>query len=70
MVKYNINYSNHLVLAYVADIDECQTLPGLCRNGRCLNTMGSFRCVCDRGYKPDISGQYCIGEILVALYAC
>ena len=35
------------------DIDECKTLPGLCENGQCVNTLGSYRCICDRGFKPD-----------------
>ena len=25
------------------DIDECSTLSGLCENGRCVNTLGSYR---------------------------
>ncbi len=36
------------------DIDECRTLPNLCENGQCINTLGSYRCICDRGFKPDI----------------
>ncbi|XP_059151338.1 fibrillin-1-like isoform X1 [Physella acuta] len=42
------------------DIDECSSMPGACKNGRCLNTMGSYRCVCDKGYKTDVSGKKCI----------
>lgn len=41
------------------DIDECQ-MPNLCRNGKCINTMGSYRCICDKGYQPDHSGTRCI----------
>ena len=26
------------------DIDECSSMPTACDNGRCLNTMGSYRC--------------------------
>ncbi|XP_067425353.1 fibrillin-2 isoform X2 [Emydura macquarii macquarii] len=42
------------------DIDECQVMPNLCRNGQCINTMGSFRCFCKVGYTTDISGTSCM----------
>ncbi|XP_064294038.1 fibrillin-2 isoform X2 [Phalacrocorax carbo] len=42
------------------DIDECKVMPNLCRNGQCINTMGSFRCFCKIGYTTDISGTSCI----------
>ncbi|XP_043390493.1 latent-transforming growth factor beta-binding protein 4 isoform X7 [Chelonia mydas] len=35
------------------DIDECSEAegpPALCLNGGCLNTDGSYRCLCPRGY--------------------
>ncbi|NXQ28620.1 FBN2 protein, partial [Alaudala cheleensis] len=41
------------------DIDECKVLPNLCRNGQCINTMGSFRCFCKAGYTTDITGTSC-----------
>ncbi|XP_020288632.1 fibrillin-3-like isoform X2 [Pseudomyrmex gracilis] len=47
------------------DIDECQRTPNPCRFAqKCVNTMGSYRCVsgviCRPGYTLDPSGQYCI----------
>ncbi|CAB3384639.1 Hypothetical predicted protein [Cloeon dipterum] len=39
------------------DIDECSTLPDLCRNGQCVNTLGSYRCICNKGYKLDGSSN-------------
>ncbi|XP_006007076.2 fibrillin-2 [Latimeria chalumnae] len=42
------------------DIDECRVMPNLCKNGKCINTMGSFRCLCKIGYTTDITGSACI----------
>ncbi|XP_074851141.1 fibrillin-2 [Carettochelys insculpta] len=42
------------------DIDECKVMPNLCRNGQCINTMGSFRCFCKVGYTTDITGTSCV----------
>lgn len=33
-----------------ADIDECLTTVGLCGEGDCLNTEGSYMCICPKGY--------------------
>ncbi|XP_070391076.1 signal peptide, CUB and EGF-like domain-containing protein 2 isoform X4 [Dermacentor albipictus] len=40
------------------DIDECQTQQNTCK-GQCVNTDGSFRCVCPAGYKLDTDGKSC-----------
>ena len=32
------------------DIDECAENPGICGNGTCVNTEGSYDCDCDPGY--------------------
>lgn len=45
-----------------ADINECEVFPGVCKNGRCVNTQGSFRCECAEGLTLDSSGRTCVGK--------
>lgn len=45
-----------------ADVDECVGGGGLCHLGRCVNTEGSFRCVCDVGFELSPDGKNCVGE--------
>ncbi|GCB64860.1 hypothetical protein scyTo_0014819, partial [Scyliorhinus torazame] len=42
------------------DIDECRVIPNLCKNGQCINTMGSFRCFCNIGYTTDLTATSCV----------
>ena len=45
---------------YLADIDECETMMDDCdENADCINTEGSFECVCKPGYTGD--GKDCEG---------
>uniref|UniRef100_A0AAY5ENB4 Fibrillin-1 n=1 Tax=Electrophorus electricus TaxID=8005 RepID=A0AAY5ENB4_ELEEL len=41
-------------------IDECKVMGNLCKNGQCVNTLGSYKCTCKPGYAPDISGTICV----------
>ncbi|XP_067332079.1 latent-transforming growth factor beta-binding protein 1 isoform X2 [Channa argus] len=43
------------------DLDECQ-LHGVCPNGNCVNTVGSYRCMCKPGYIPDPTLTTCISN--------
>lgn len=43
--------------------------PGVCINGKCINTPGSFFCQCPPGMTVDISGRTCIG-VYFCLSAC
>lgn len=47
-------------------MNECLDNPGICQNGICINTDGSFRCECPFGYNLDYTGVNCIGENLSA----
>ncbi|KAJ8014189.1 hypothetical protein DPEC_G00037670 [Dallia pectoralis] len=47
--------------SHCQDLDECQ-LQGVCPNGDCLNTIGSYRCICKAGYIPDSTFSTCIPD--------
>lgn len=44
------------------DINECTEFPGMCANGRCKNSIGSYNCKCNKGYALDEFKIKCIGE--------
>lgn len=47
-------------MCFLADINECVD-PSPCPHGRCVNTLGSYKCVsCGDGYQPR-NGR-CVGE--------
>ncbi|RXM33012.1 Latent-transforming growth factor beta-binding protein 2 [Acipenser ruthenus] len=48
-------------ITYCQDINECQ-LQGVCPNGNCLNTIGSYRCTCKAGYVPDPTLSTCVPD--------
>ncbi len=42
------------------DINECAQNPNICSDhGACENLPGSYKCICDPGYEPDITGKSC-----------
>lgn len=47
---------------FFTDVNECQTIPGVCQNGRCLNLQGGYRCQCQPGYRVSADGKRCIGK--------
>lgn len=54
-------------LLFGADMNECLDNPGICQNGICINTDGSFRCECPFGYNLDYTGVNCVGETMEKL---
>ena len=43
------------------DVDECNSGTGNCSQG-CVNTIGSYYCTCNAGYKMQASGKNCTGN--------
>ncbi|XP_054557268.1 fibrillin-1 isoform X2 [Talpa occidentalis] len=42
------------------DINECEVFPGVCKNGICVNSRGSFKCQCPNGMTLDATGRICL----------
>lgn len=61
--KEKIFFFTYLELFLILDINECEQ-PGLCDpHGECLNTDGSFHCVCEQGFSISADGRTCEGKI-------
>lgn len=52
------------------EIDECALMPEMCNHGECINTPGSFHCVCDPGYVYDEFAHQCIGILYSIVRSC
>ena len=53
----------HLIFHWLClhvDVNECFYNPNICSNGKCENTAGSYRCVCNDGFTVNKSGKRCI----------
>ena len=47
--------------SFLTDIDECIEGTSGCAHN-CTNTIGSYNCYCDRGYRLESDGQTCTGK--------
>ncbi|XP_040901991.1 LOW QUALITY PROTEIN: latent-transforming growth factor beta-binding protein 4 [Toxotes jaculatrix] len=47
------------------DVNECLQ-PGLCENGICVNTRGSYSCVCRLGFILDATHGICISHSVIS----
>lgn len=49
------------ICLFLPDLDECVANGRICNNGRCVNTEGSFHCVCNAGFEISADGKNCQG---------
>ncbi len=56
-----IAHSGNWTLFVPVDVNECATENGGCYH-YCRNTLGSYRCSCERGFTLGDNGKSCIGE--------
>lgn len=63
--KRNKFYFNNLLSSVqcASDVDECAAGKHNC-DGKCQNTIGSYRCLCSVGYKLGADGRTCEGNKL------
>lgn len=49
---------------FLTDTDECSTISGVCGDGECSNTVGSYFCTCPPGFVTSADGSRCIGKYM------
>ena len=61
---FSVCFVNYILLSFVhADINECDTGSHTCHaNATCNNTLGSYDCLCNKGFDGD--GVSCSGKNL------
>lgn len=58
-------YESNVLVSGLADINECER-PSNCLRGRCINSMGSYHCECQKGYVL-VGGRRCQGQPSLAV---
>lgn len=61
-------YNNYFLS--LSDRNECLETPGVCSPGQCIDTLGSYRCICPNGYKTTRDQSMCIGKLYWSLSLC
>lgn len=48
------------------DVNECKDTDFICGlDGICINTNGSYECVCPEGQKPNPNDKRCEGKVAI-----
>ncbi|CDQ68065.1 unnamed protein product [Oncorhynchus mykiss] len=55
--RTNINHKDELITCQ-SNVDECSK-DGVCSHGQCLNTDGSYICLCETGFKYSVDTADC-----------
>ena len=50
---------------YTTDVDECAVNDGPCINGHCIDTDGSFVCICNDGFMPSTVEHVCTSKCML-----
>lgn len=51
-----------LLMSLLSDINECERSDLCSPHGECLNTDGSYQCICEQGFSVSADGRTCEGE--------
>lgn len=56
-------YSVTIFFLLFPDRNECIENPGICNPGQCIDTLGSYRCICPNGFKTTRDQAMCVGKL-------
>ena len=61
-LKWRRDFINVNSVYLFIDINECSLSDNLCRNGKCVNMIGTYQCSCNPGYQATPDRQACTGK--------
>lgn len=62
-IKFTRTYECFVSLFPFSDRNECNEIPNVCSHGECIDTQGSYRCLCHNGFKATADQTMCMGEL-------